>query len=528
MRSLSCPLLWMCLLAAPVAGQQASTENAPRYGGRKVHPLIILVDDDPKIGPTVRFDAQLMGLLFRQQIPQEHLARPEFLLSSRGQVTLAAVAEAIQGLEMAPSDTLFCFYSGPGGSDSNGSAHMLLPDGTRLWEASLVGLLRIKKARLTVFLGDYLASSQSAWANGLQLVVKLKGHPGHVLPHLFFDYKDVIVVNSVSPAGFSLHYQQPATDGQRSLGSVFVREFVQQCAMGDPNDDWQSFTSNWTTRIKQASQIGTVMQSLAAMDHPAKKPEVSTVTVRAPRRAFTNSIGMRLVVIPAGEFMMGTSEDETGRYYDEGPIHRVRITQPFCLGALEVTQREWETVMGTQPWSGKKFARQGKNYPVAYVSWEDAVAFCKKLSAMEGKQYRLPTEAEWEYACRAGTSSAYCFGDDTTMLTEYAWLKDNAEEADQQYAHRVGQKRANAWGLYDMHGNVSEWCRDYYDGEYYANSPVKDPPGPGERPLRVVRGGSWKHSSGDCRSGTRYGQLPHYGAGHLGFRVACPVGKVDP
>jgi len=234
----------------------------------------------------------------------------------------------------------------------------------------------------------------------------------------------------------------------------------------------------------------------------------------------TNSIGMKLALIPAGEFMMGSPESEEGRNGDEGPQHRVRITRAFYLGTTEVTQGQWESVMGTKPWSGKFYVKEGSDYAATYVGWEDAVKFCRKLSAKEGKEYRLPTEAEWEYACRAGTTTAYHFGADASRLGDYAWYHDNAFNVEERYAHQVGQKRPNGWGLYDMYGNVWEWCADWYDDEYYANSPADDATGPASGSNRVSRGGCWSFHAGNCRSSHRDGDWPDCRSSGLGFRVA--------
>lgn len=185
----------------------------------------------------------------------------------------------------------------------------------------------------------------------------------------------------------------------------------------------------------------------------------------------TNSIGMKLRLIPDGEFMMGSakSPQEFVRMYDlteanmkrftyEHPQHKVRITRPFYLGVTEVTQGQWKSVMGTEPWSGADGVKVGPDYAVNYVDWEDATEFCKTLSAKEGKIYRLPTEAEWEYACRAGTTSLYPFGDDEAKLWKYA---EFYREVGETYSLRVGQKKPNPWGLKGMHGNAFEWCQDW-------------------------------------------------------------------
>ncbi len=247
-----------------------------------------------------------------------------------------------------------------------------------------------------------------------------------------------------------------------------------------------------------------------------------------------NTIGMEFVPIPAGEFFMGSTPAEIDhvvqsyvvqsdgkglRQYveDEMPQHQVRITQPFYLGKYEVTQREWQAVMGNNP-SGS----QGDlNRPVEMVSWNDVQEFIQKLNAKEGgAKYRLPTEAEWEYACRADSTTAYSFGDDPNQLGEYAWYKDNSGRK----THPVGQLKPNAWGLYDMHGNVWEWVADHWYNNY-KNAPndgrawIDDPRGAS----RVVRGGSWGDVALDCRAAFRGHDAPDRRDFGLGFRLARSV-----
>jgi len=229
-----------------------------------------------------------------------------------------------------------------------------------------------------------------------------------------------------------------------------------------------------------------------------------------------NSIGMVLVAIPAGEFMMGSPETEIGRVGNE-TRHRVTLTKSFHLGRTEVTQGQWKAVMGTTPWNDYVRRKEGDDYPATRVNWEDAVEFCEKLSEKEGVEYRLPTDAEWEYACRAGTTTVYSFGDDESQFGEYAWFDKNAGDADEKYAHIVGQKKPNAWGLYDMHGNVFEWCQDNY-GEYPSGD-VTDPVGPASGSFRVFRGGCWYNSARGCRSAYRFWSSPSDRSHGLGFRV---------
>ncbi len=245
------------------------------------------------------------------------------------------------------------------------------------------------------------------------------------------------------------------------------------------------------------------------------------VLAQSPKE-ITNSIGMKLVLIPKGTFMMGSPESEKGRDKDDETQHEVTISKDYYLGVIEVTQGQYEKVMGTNPSHfQKQFIRKSDSsmYPVEQVSWEDAVEFCKKLSELPeekkaGRVYRLPTEAEWEYACRAGSKAAYSFGANSKTLGDYAWFGENSV----RQTHPVGEKKANAWGLYDMHGNVWEWCSDWY-GKYPKGS-VSDPSGPSDGSARVIRGGSWDSEAAYCRSADRIRGDPSNRYDSLGFRVA--------
>ena len=316
-----------------------------------------------------------------------------------------------------------------------------------------------------------------------------------------------------------------------------------------------------------------------------------------------NSIGMKLVLIPPGEFMMGSPESERERAKAEvdaqgwseelsevlkrgidweGPQHRVRLTKPFYLGKHVVTVGEfrafveatnYETDAERDGWGyevhvlqriitdemeSEELARRAQlnadlefsafaeadrerlrslvsrgaswrspgmeprtDQPVLNVSWNDAIAFCKWLSEREGREYRLPTEAEWEYACRAGTTTRYFAADSLEELGDYAWYDGNSGGR----PHRVGQKLANAWGLFDMHGNVFEWCSDWYSADYYANSPLEDPTGPESGSFRVGRGGSWVDAAVYCRSAYRSRGVPAFRISSLGFRIALSWAK---
>jgi formylglycine-generating enzyme required for sulfatase activity len=261
--------------------------------------------------------------------------------------------------------------------------------------------------------------------------------------------------------------------------------------------------------------------------------------VRAPEVApkeIVNSIGMRLVLISAGEFTMGSPDSDPDAVAFQKPQHRVRITRPFCLGATEVTQGQYQAVTGANP----SHFKGSEDLPVETVSWLDAIDYCNALSRKEGLTpfyrvqgetvevpdwngtgYRLPTEAEWEYACRAGSTTRYSFGDDAAGLGAFAWYSGNSRTLNVRLSQPVGQKRPNAWGLYDMHGNVEEWCWDGYEADYYSKKPpAADPLGPSQAASRVNRGGCWRLSPQRCRSAFRVGHAPGNRSALLGFRVA--------
>jgi len=236
-------------------------------------------------------------------------------------------------------------------------------------------------------------------------------------------------------------------------------------------------------------------------------------------------VAIDLVLIPAGMFDMGSPEGEAGRTPDEGPVHRVRISRPFYIGKYEVTQEQWEKVMGERR-GGFQTRPYNPRHPVENVSWADCQEFLKKVNAL-GKvkgQLRLPTEAEWEWACRAGTRTRFCFGDDDARLGDCAWFQENSGSM----THPVGGKLPNAWGLHDCCGNVWEWCSDYW-GSYVANPwPAvfrysRDPRGPISGSARVLRGGAWDCSSRGCRSDFRSTTGPRPRDGDVGFRVALSL-----
>jgi len=254
--------------------------------------------------------------------------------------------------------------------------------------------------------------------------------------------------------------------------------------------------------------------------------------------AATNSVGMTLIPIASGTFKMGSPKSEPARSHAREEQVEVTISQPFLMSDTEVTQEQWTKVMGNSPWEGavsNSFAKKGKRYPAVSVSWEEAMAFCKALTDSERAAgriasdvaYSLPTEAQWEYACRAGTTDAYSYGHDPSQLSDVAWwggVSGSGNAASERYAHEVGTRKPNAWNLFDMHGNVSEWCLDGYKDKLPGG---KDPLAPASGFSRVVRGGNWESESSGCRSAYRdEASLARRGYS-MGFRVIRNVGAAD-
>jgi formylglycine-generating enzyme required for sulfatase activity len=261
---------------------------------------------------------------------------------------------------------------------------------------------------------------------------------------------------------------------------------------------------------------------------PTSQPTAASLSGSPPKELnldLGNNAQLKLVLIPAGEFLMGSPDNEPEAKPDEHPRRLVRITRPFYMGATELTQAQWTAVMGTTirdvqakltktkwPLRG-----EGPDIPMYLVRWDEAVDYCTKLSAKIGRTVRLPTEAEWEYACRAGTKTAYYWGDDWGQMDAYAWTRGNSRSVNEAYP--VARKKPNAWGLYDMVGNIWEWCHDFYDKDYNAKGEDVDPKGPATGKKHSLRSGAW-FSYGHPRSARRQAdnQEDRWGWG-VGFRV---------
>lgn len=240
-----------------------------------------------------------------------------------------------------------------------------------------------------------------------------------------------------------------------------------------------------------------------------------TATLDLPSGAYA----LDLKLLPTGSFLMGSPDSDGDAERDEKPQHWVHVERPFYMAVSEITQAQWTAIFNSNP-----AYRQGINLPVTQVTWEEATAYADWLNSYDhnrpsGYAYRLPTEAEWEYACRAGSSERFSFGDDPNGLDDYAWYSENADD----HPHEVGSRLPNAWGLYDMHGNVAEWCFDWYDSIFYSYAPSTQPHGPDSGSTMAVRGGCYENRK-SCRSASRDDLDPLTYDKRVGFRVVlAPV-----
>jgi formylglycine-generating enzyme required for sulfatase activity len=326
------------------------------------------------------------------------------------------------------------------------------------------------------------------------------------------------------PAYFDLLAAMAADYRRRFDEAVAVEDWKQAVAVADTAGRIFKPARAWPGKILTPDVVRTMtpetLASLPASVHASLPPGVLTSLppgVIPSLPPIRNSIGIELKLVPAGSYTMG----QAGSGGDDTP-HRVTLTRPFYLGVYEVTNAEWKRVMGSVESRWK-----ADSHPVEQVNWEDAVEFCRKLSALPEERtaervYRLPTEAEWEYACRAGTTTQFSFGDNESVLGDYGWFDGNAGGQ----THPVGEKKPNGFGLYDMHGNVLEWVSDWYGS--YPNGDSTDPQGPSGGSEGVCRGGSWDYAAWRCRSAFRPKSNPSRRNDHLGFRIAwSPSGPVS-
>ena len=246
--------------------------------------------------------------------------------------------------------------------------------------------------------------------------------------------------------------------------------------------------------------------------------------------AFENAVGIKFVLVPAGEFMMGSPDDEVGRYKVEGPQHKVKIAKAFYVAIHQVTQGQWKAVMNTKPWKGKSGAKDDPANVVNWVNWNDATSFCAALKKKDGRPYRLLSEAEWEYSCRAGSTTRYFYGDDLKLekLGDYGWWgKTGWWDRKDKYVRPPGLKKPNAWGLYDMIGSVWEMCMDVmhpnYEGAptdgsaWMTGAPADTEPG------HPLRGGGSHSDHRRVRSASRHSYRQSHKSHYVGFRISCQL-----
>jgi formylglycine-generating enzyme required for sulfatase activity len=360
---------------------------------------------------------------------------------------------------------------------------------------------------------DKLAGYQNKIKDGLITELELK------------DYFQCLMLRELVKANV---YSSSADQAKENMWGEFLNvnypkiiyqgfDFIANVLTGDSTEDAianLNYLSNES--IKAANDI-----RASTFDHWIIQEDYSNFirwlnSIDAADKTFTNTIGMEFVLIPGGEFEMGSPPDEEARFEEEGPVHHVNIGKAFYMGRYEVTQQQWRAIMSDNP----SYFTGDDDLPVEQVSWDDVQEFIKKLNEKEGTdKYRLPSEAEWEYACRAGTATRYSLGDDESKLGDYAWYADNSDWK----THPVGQKKPNPWGLYDMHGNVWEWVQDCWHSDY------NGAPTDGSAWVvackyagadRVFLGGSWLYYARFCRSASRYHLAPGgFRPSNLGFRI---------
>jgi len=316
---------------------------------------------------------------------------------------------------------------------------------------------------------------------------------------------------------------------QLLMAALLVGMCLSSCSKTDRTDR--------TNRTDREDRSATSDSTTKPADKPKKPTRPRFLTLD-----LGNEVKMKLTLIPAGKFMMGSKfsaaevaekyKRYSGReeyYTGEHPGHEVTISRPFYMSIWEVTRPQWTAVMrGAPPWKGKKCDRPNAGNIANHVSWDDANKFCEALSGKTLRKVALPTEAQWEYACRANRNTEYCFGDSEAKLGVYAWFAENALGINEPYPHPAGRKTSNRWGLYDMHGNAWEWCRDWYDEKFYAKAGAGgksvDPENTTQSTQRVLRGGEWGLYPDSCRAAYRFKDNPSIRKCSYGFRVVVPIG----
>lgn len=348
------------------------------------------------------------------------------------------------------------------------------------------------------------AAGIPGWAVAFGLLVIL-GCCGIVGYRIFSDRTPPPITNDVASNDDSSDANSASTDDD-SEESTRKRPGMKRRA-GDGQDS-KSTEGSMASASRPSTNNGTNKNE----SNPTKASTASTRVNPAGFKELTNRFGMTFVLLPKGDLSMG-SPDDGSMNSDERPRHRVVLPRPFFMSKFEVTNANYDAVMGINRSNGISLPTQ----PVTDITWNDAMTFCRNLGQKENTHCRLPTEAEWEYACRAGTRTIWNFGDTESEVAEHAWIESNAE----RHLHPIGTRKPNAWGLYDMHGNAAEWCFDVYSTKYYEYSRLENPIGPEGQSTstRVYRGGSWDSAASSTRSAYRAAQSPNATSPRIGFRV---------
>ncbi len=322
----------------------------------------------------------------------------------------------------------------------------------------------------------------------------------------------------VGPAPLDVQFTDQSTPGSSSIAS-WLWDF------GDGGTSTLQNPSH-TYAVPGAYAVSLTVSGSSGSDEESRKPYIVADADNEETLLLPGGVPLTMVWIPAGTFDMGAPVDELGVLSADRPVHTVTLSEGYWLGKYELTKAQWEAVMDTQPWSNAGNVLNSPDSPAVLISWYDTQTFIEQLNDVTGQTFRLPTEAEWEHACRAGTTERFYWGTDAdlTLIDDYAWNTANADDAGEPYAHVVGQKLPNAWGLYDMSGNAWEWCQDWFGA--YTSDPVTDPTGPGIGIDRVVRGGSWYNPEPGttCRSAYRGGMAPGGLYTDYGFRLCRSAG----
>ena len=495
----------------------------------KSYALLIGVNEYPKPFTSLRYcEADIDALekvLLEIGYPANHIVKLESSADSNHQPTRSNIlkqARAIAGV-LEPEGTFIMAFSGHGATI--GEDAYLCPTDVDAGDLSslvkrddLYAIMNDCEARHKLFFIDACRDVQTGW----RTTKSIKGMTvvGREEPKFFLISscrdKQVSHEDPAFKQGVFSHFLVEGLRGKAALnGKVSVSSLFAYVSQQTKDYVLETYSTAQTPRLMvKTDEMDDFVLSTKILP-PDGTPASGS---KAGERMVKTVDGVEYVFrwCPAGAFQMGSPSSESGRDSDEGPQHEVTLTKGFWMMETEVTQAMWRSVMGESISEKAKQGTywhdlygEGTNYPMYYVSWDDCQEFCRKLSSKIGMKITLPTEAQWEYAYRAGTKGRYA-GD---SLDSMGWYDSNSGGK----THPVAQKKPNAWGLYDMHGNVWEWCEDWFGD--YPNSAVTDPTGPNSGSIRVFRGGGWNDFARNCRSANRNGVSAGYRSNNLGFRV---------